>query len=227
MSDTNSMEAEATQLRIAGEWDLIEKELQRDNFWYFLTNEPAVEHNRIRFLFRLLAEADGLDLEAQPDAYAIFYHFHGRMRDDSKADREWLRIKEEFMRLEEWFEDRVLYHLIGYLVHQRVPIAELRRLSQGVTKRSLDQALRRTIFEVVIGRNMPAQLTVDATLPLLRDCLEKLEYETSPAARREILSVLLLFNIATLVQSPRSNIAKPSHPTITRRASRVVPVRGR
>lgn len=204
-AETNSLEAEAIQLRIAGEWDLIEKALQRDEFWYFLTNDPAVEHNRIRFLFKLIAEGDGLDLRSRPDAHALFYHFHGRILAGAKAEHEWLRIKEEFMRLEEWFEDRVLFHLIGYLVHVGVPIAELRRLAQGVSKSAFDRALRRRIFEVAIGGTAPAQFTFSETGQLVEEHLGSLEYGTS-ASRRDILATLLLFNLATLIQSPRSNV---------------------
>ncbi len=203
---SNSSEAEATQLRIANEWDQIEKALQRDDFWYFLTNEPGAEHNRILFLFKLLARADGEDIDSHPDTYAVFHHFNGRLIKGERADKEWLRLKEEFMRLEEWFEDRVLYHLVGYLVHKRVPIGELRHLSQNLTKSRFDQALRQKIFEVTLSRKVSPQLTAEETMPLVREYLGTLEYDQSQAARREILSILLLFNVATLVLSPASTV---------------------
>ena len=110
------------------------------------------------------------------------------------------------MRLEEWFEDRVLFHLVGYLVHERVSLGELRQLSQSLTKSSFDQALRRKIFEVAISANAPAQLTTETARSLVQARLEQLEYGGSAASRRDILSMLLLFNVATLVENPASNI---------------------
>jgi len=37
----NDTEATSTQLRIAYEWDQVEKALQSDSFWYFLSNQPG------------------------------------------------------------------------------------------------------------------------------------------------------------------------------------------
>lgn len=200
-----ALDAEATQLRIANEWDRIEKELQRDSFWCFLTNETNTATNRIRFLFRELAKADGLDVDAQVDPYAVFYHFNTRLASGANPEKEWLRVKEEFMRVQEWFEDRILFHLVGYLVHRWVPISELRKLARNVTKKHFDQALRRRIFAVTISAAMPDQLKRELVHPLVEKRLADLSYE-SPSDRSLITGILLLFNIATLVQSPRSNI---------------------
>jgi hypothetical protein len=200
-----ALEAEATQLRIANEWDQIEKELQRDSFWCFLTNETNTATNRIRFIFRELAKADGVDLDAQVDPYAVFYHFNRRLASGANPEKEWLRVKEEFMRVQEWFEDRILFHLVGYLVHRRVPISELRELASNLSKKRFDQALRRRIFAVTISSTVPDPLTRELVRPLVEKRLADLSYESS-SDRSHILGILLLFNIATLVQSPRSNI---------------------
>jgi len=43
------------QLKIAQEWDDIERTLQKDDFWYFLSNDHA-EANRIEFILKLIAD---------------------------------------------------------------------------------------------------------------------------------------------------------------------------
>ncbi|NWK76921.1 DUF262 domain-containing protein, partial [Aquitalea sp. LB_tupeE] len=48
------------QLRIAYEWDQLEKSLQNDAFWYFISNKSAPTQNRIGLLFELVAQEDGL-----------------------------------------------------------------------------------------------------------------------------------------------------------------------
>jgi Protein of unknown function DUF262/Protein of unknown function (DUF1524) len=205
-SQSDEAEAEATQLRIANEWDLIEKELQRDAFWYFLSNETGATQNRIGFLFKLLAEAEGIAPEAQDGTYAIFYVFNRRLKEGAKPEREWLRVKEEFMRLEEWFEDRVLYHIVGYLVNERVSLGELRKLAQQATKSEFDRKLRRRVFEEVIDSDIPEEFSPDAVRDKVSERLANLEYEGSQQSRQEIRSLLLLFNVATLLQSTRSNM---------------------
>ncbi len=203
-SQPDNNEAEATQLRIANEWDLIEKELQRDAFWYFLSNEPGAMQNRIGLLFKLLAEADGIPPEEQQDPYAIFYVFNRRLKESAKPESEWLKVKEEFMRLEEWFEDRVLYHIVGYLVSEKTSLGELRKLALEGTKSHFDQMLRRKVFEKIIGRT--EEFSPDSIRAKVTDRLANLEYDGSQRSRREIRSLLLLFNVATLLQSTRSNM---------------------
>lgn len=47
---------DAKQLEIATQWDIIEKELRNDNFWYFITNENAEKYStRIELVFNLMA----------------------------------------------------------------------------------------------------------------------------------------------------------------------------
>ena len=44
------------QLEIATQWDIIEKELRNDNFWYFITNEKSESYaTRIELIFNLMA----------------------------------------------------------------------------------------------------------------------------------------------------------------------------
>jgi hypothetical protein len=199
-------EAEAMQFRIANEWDLIEKELQRDPFWYFLSNEKGATQNRIGFLFKLLAQADGIPSDVEHDTYAIFYAFNHRLKGGAKPESEWLRVKEEFMRLEEWFEDRALYHMVGYLVIEGVTLGALRGLAQQGTKSEFDQRLRMRVFEEVIDSDVPDGLRPDEVRARISERLGNLEYDGSQRSRQEIRSILLLFNVATLLQSKRSNM---------------------
>ena len=57
---TIELDSGALQLRIAHEWDQLEKSLQSDSFWYFISNKVGPKHNRIGFLFDFVARAEGL-----------------------------------------------------------------------------------------------------------------------------------------------------------------------
>ena len=196
------------QQQIAHEWDSLEKALQAPPFWGFLSNDRERQQNRIGFLFELIAHSDGLPPEVLHDSYKFFYAFSKRMKEGHKPQQEWLRVKEEFMRLEEWFEDRVLYHIVGFLVNEGVDLNDLRKLSDGCTKSAFNLRLRERVFSEKIG-DVPEVGLADeeegSIRNLISERLEDLEYG-KPSANREIRSMLLLFNVATLLQDKRSNI---------------------
>lgn len=61
--------AENVRLRIAYEWDQLEKGLQSDDFWYFLSNRNPLGQNRIGFIFDLVARTEGMPDDMANDAY--------------------------------------------------------------------------------------------------------------------------------------------------------------
>lgn len=189
--------------QIAYEWDIIEKELQADDFWAFLTDQKR-EHNRIGFLFELIA--DQTRLAASDDEYNVFYSFSQKLATPGTTLRnEWLDIKREFLRLQEWFEDerRIAYHIIGFLVTQSVSLAEIRKLSisDDCTKSQFDRRLRDRVHQCVMkAPAVPPEPELRANLTAH---LEGLEYRRDS---KKIRSILLLFNIATLLENERSNM---------------------
>lgn len=197
-------DATSLQLRIAYEWDLLEKSLQSDAFWYFLSNQQGKKENRIGFLFDLAAKEDGLVEGAENDAYGVFYTFHQKLKaPQSKPEDEWGKIKKLYLLLEEWFEDRVLYHMVGFLVSQGMPISELKRLSADCTKTAFEQRLRAEIYKRVIGGQWPQSPDDQSIRGNVADRLEDLLYRSN---RQPVRSLLLLFNVATLLQNYRSNL---------------------
>ncbi len=197
-------EAQAMQLQIAFEWDQLEKALQSDAFWYFLSNERGKLQNRIGFLFDLVARSEGLPAEAVHDTYGIFYLFSQKLRAAGASPKhEWRKLKQAFLMLEEWFEDRALYHMIGFLVTEGMGINAIRELSGKCTKSEFECRLRQEIFARVIGGQPPEEMEEQSVRERVVEKLEALEYGPH---RVKIKSVLLLFNLATLLQNCRSNI---------------------
>ncbi len=97
----------------------IERRLQEDAYWFFLQNKGSALPTRIEYLFdvfiRMKREptADGL----ANDPLATFLAFQALL--DAKPDEVW-PLWQEFktltQTLEDWYEERVLYHLVGFLV---------------------------------------------------------------------------------------------------------------
>lgn len=192
------------QLRIAQEWDTIEKVLQSDQFWYFMHSGAGTPQNRIEYLFDLHARREGWQTEPG-DPYSTFHFFHRRLLEERRsADEEWLRVKQSFMSLEEWFNDRVLYHLVGFLVHEGEDIQGLQILAQGAAKRAFRARLRERIARKVGLACDWADS--DAVRKSIEEHLADLEYGRDS---RRIRAILLLFNVVTLLANPRSNLRFP------------------
>ena len=195
------------RLKISQEWDAIEKSLQSDEMWCFITMGNSSPPSRIEFLFELIAREDAIPSLSDP--FATFHYYNDRFgMAGVTAEKEWLRVKQTFMALEEWFSDRVQYHLIGFLIHDNFRLSELRKIANGATKSEFRRLLRQTVFKRLIGGAAPPQGTFDEYGSAIRTFVEGLDYEAND---KKIRSVLLLFNIATIVLNPKANVRFPFH----------------
>lgn len=202
--DPNDKDAANIRMRIAYEWDQLEKGLQADDFWYFLSNRPPSGQNRMGFIFDLVARSGGMSDEMANDAYGLFYTFNQRLKQDNATpESEWHQIKQAYYMLEEWFEDRNLYHMVGFLVSQNILIKDIRALSQDCTKSAFEQRLRSEIFRCIIPKKTFNSSDEDAIRMDIADFIESLDYESKNST---ITAALLLFNLATLLQNRQSNL---------------------
>lgn len=117
------------QQEIAMEWDVMEYALQSSEFWLFL-NEPGYEcPTRIDFIFDMICHSDLLlckddsEKEATDDykTFRYFYHYLSAQKQNGippsqAAHTIWEKVKEIFQTLQEWFDDKELYHYIGFLI---------------------------------------------------------------------------------------------------------------
>lgn len=190
-------------LRIAYEWDQIEKRLQNNSVWYFLQNADLYDANRIGLVFRLAARVEGHALNGED--YAVFSHFSDLLSAEQSAEIEWRKVKDIFMALEEWYEDRYLFHVLGFVLNQTggglSTIAELLADSQAFSKHGFSQGLRNRVYRMVLGSDLSAASPDELEEEITNLC-RTVDYANAPKVR----SLLLLFNLATLLEDPRSNI---------------------
>ena len=198
-------EREIEQIRlkkreIAGEWDQMEHEFQQDEFWYFLHNERKAYATRIDWLLDAHAQRlnASFDIEhrvvSENEPFFTFLVFQEALRQAKEAKQDtrdiiqtiWSDVKQLFMTFQEWYRDRKLYHLIGYLVTQNTSIINLHSETRLLGKKLFMRELLRRIR---------------LTLP---ESISSLDYEKSKD-KSKIRSVLLLFNIWTLLRDKKSN----------------------
>lgn len=168
------------QLEIATEWDIIEHSLQNNRFWYFLT-EKKNSTNRIEFIFDLINED-----EDNNDNYSTFRFFNRKFQIKTQeiVENNWKEIKDYYQRFNEWFNERDLYHKIGYLISiNATSIKQLYKKSSAVSKTHFKEHLDR----------------------LIRDSLKNISLEELQYGDRNVSSVLLLYNILTMLNSETDN----------------------
>jgi len=173
------------QLEIASEWDFIEYSLHNDEFWLFVNKDENEKDTRIEFLFELLV---GKPENKDDDTYT-FRKYSDKFKDHSEKEigDNWKEIKRYFQILQDWFDDRVLYHKIGYLVTIGEDIKELIKEYQSNTKES---------FLVSINEKITSKFT-----NIQLDEIEK--------GNGNIRSILLLHNIQTMLNNKKENSRFP------------------
>lgn len=132
------------QQEISSEWDKIEYSLQSDEFWLFLNKKGYDKPTRIDFILDLICEKDILKLRVNnndafgKDEYRTFRYFYTWFKKEETPNiiECWSEIKAIFQTFNEWFNDLMLYHYIGFLVEQGdKPIDILDKWIESKTKK--------------------------------------------------------------------------------------------
>lgn len=170
---------DAKQLEIATQWDIIEKELRNDNFWYFITNENAEKYaTRIELVFNLMANKQPSDKER----FRTFYYFSNEIKSEKNKADVWRKILRYYQKLKEWYENFEVYHKVGYLIAtQTITLQNLLKESAGKTKSEFQQSLDEKIAQSINFNKEYSELS----------------YETDASL---IERLLLLFNVETIRQ---------------------------
>lgn len=175
--DNNSDVTEEKQIEIATNWDIIEKELHNEEFWGFLTNKKVSGYNtRIELLFDMMANKQ----ENEKEKYYTFYFFSDKISIDNIPISDlWKEIQIYYLRLKEWFENRDIYHKVGYLVAIGVHIQTLIKKAEGKKK---------SVFLEELDEEIRQRISISA------ENLWELSYENS-SDKEKIENILLLFNV--------------------------------
>lgn len=183
---------ELKQIQISTEWDEMERKLRNPKFWYFLNSSrsKSVYDNHIDFVFDVISnkKSDSEKLHS----FLHYYKFLGENKQDLDrvVDEKWLEVKKHFHKLDEWFQDKDLYHYIGFLIeHNEINIEE----TISVANKSDKDEFAKWIFEKIKTSVKNIQL-------------DELSFDSHKA---QIRKILLLFNIETLLQTEKATFWFP------------------
>lgn len=160
---------------------MIENQLQNDKFWYFLNKQKKFV-NRIELIFDLMNEEPD-----ERDNLATFRFFSKKFRKPSNEvlSENWSEIKKYFQRFYEWFNERNLYHKIGYLIS--VEATDIKSLYEESSN------LKKSQFNELLDSKIKQSLkNVD---------FNNLQY----ADLKNVRKTLLLYNILTMLSNAKDN----------------------
>lgn len=118
-------EANMRQAEISNEWNLIEHELRKDDLWYFINNDFKNSlSSHIEFIFNIIADGNA-------KKYSTFLWFEKHIKNEipllerDNARVLWDKTKSIFAKFKSWYNNRTLYHFVGYLLINNIPVKEI------------------------------------------------------------------------------------------------------
>ena len=188
---------EVEQRLLADEFDQIERTLRQDDFWYFLAGNAPKLSSCINLLFDLMLESSEQNGKYRADEpFRTFFYFNDLINGNESKDSykeskiRWEKVREVFHVMEGWFNDSVMYNLIGY-----------HRAANGGEK--LCEIYKKFCEEK--SKNKFKKWLVD-------ECKNHIDYPDGFMQLRydenkdKVFNLLLLFNIATLNERPQEAV---------------------
>ena len=112
----NSEEKYLRQLEIGNDWDLIESDLQNNNFWRFLVNDKTEKTNRIEYIFDYISQKNNENEEYYTFEIIDKMIDNIPVEDKLNEKRFWdENVKKYYRIFKEWYNDIELYNYIGFL----------------------------------------------------------------------------------------------------------------
>lgn len=172
---------------IAKEWDSFENMLQDDTFWLFVQSDNSYDiPTRILFLLDFFLAYRSIDKETGRDC--VFRTYYKIYNEAPMSFLElWEGIKEVMSVWATWYNDVLIYHLVGYLIYtQREDLISLMGYYKFLPKSKFSQKL----FDIIKTNYFSKKRFNIEKNYLVNNCDHK----------REALPYLLLLNILTVIE---------------------------
>ena len=191
---------EARRNEIARQWDEIEFTLREDPFWYFLMGTQAQQKetkykNRILLLLEMQTGKNEIGEQVTFNAFVE--------KNEKELDESWNQIWQNYLILREWYQNRTIYHLIGFLRSRRTSKAnsQINSLLRDY-KRGTKTSFQKDKLKGFLEKWITEQTTSDKENALdLKQHIENLVKEASydETKQRDLCQdLLLLYNIAKI-----------------------------
>ena len=165
---------------IAAQWDSFERDLRQRELWSFITGKATDEATHISLLLDLLTPW------TKGSERPLFYTFES-LREEIIADPQqfWDRVVRLHSLLLGWYEDRNLYHKIGFLIAEGATLDNLVDLAHEQLQSAFNERLNERIA---------------ARMKLTEADVRALTYQSTMSGR-----CLLLMNVLTVLRGSASS----------------------
>ena len=188
---------EVEQRLLADEFDQIERTLRQDDFWYFLAGNKEKPSSCINLLFDLMLESSEQNRKYRTEEpFRTFFYFsdliNGNESEGSYKESKiiWEKVRKVFYIMEGWFNDSVMYNLIGY--HRAAKGGK--KLSE-IYKMFCEEKSKKSFKKWLVDES---KNHIDHP-----DGFMQLRYDEN---KDKVFNLLLLFNIATLNERPQEAV---------------------
>lgn len=184
------------QLEMASQWDLIEQSLQDEDFWAFLSpHQGTNKYTRIELIFDLISQ-NAHNRDEPPRHHRTFLYYAALFKQVQTGvdaplalkqliEEQWTKVLAGFQRLNEWYRDDQMYHVIGFLIsHKYKKIQQLWADAEGSKRDAF-----RIMLKKHIGDELQKIFEQDKQLKF-----EAIDYDRTNA-RPKLIALLTLFNI--------------------------------
>lgn len=202
------------KLHIAYKWDEIEKTLNNDSFWYFISNKKEKEiakRNRIELILEL-----SVDIKNN-NQYKLFKKYEEILKGKSDSEeyspeknnnslnkifyKLWNTIEECFLTLKEWYNDNEMYHYIGYLICSGKQIENIYNIRNENNDNHITNISKYVFFDITKCNKLNIS---DTDIDNMINNIENYNYYDSD--EKDIKNILLFSNIyATILKNNITN----------------------
>lgn len=216
-------ENELKQIEISKEWDAIEAKLHDEELWAFLNKKENLCPARIEYIFQAIYKRERVGNEEDfnskfgNDNYATFRYFNKKFEECGDffkkdkngftfVDNQWNEIKKNFAAYEDWYNDSVWFHYVGFLIWCGVSINTIFNEYADKPKNQFTNTLIRLIKEQLSAKAILEYSDADGLRIKTTDDKGNINYEkvTYKDTGALIRKLLLLYNIEYLVQKKES-----------------------
>lgn len=191
-------------LRIASEWDNIEHALQDDTFWSFIYGKEDGRYaTRIEFLFDVIQNKQ----QSEQNDFYTFDNYAEEIKtkvDDEKSHNPritcpekivvknlWKAVSDKFHLYKGWYDNKNLYHVIGYLRYKKRDISEIEMIYADPKIEDID-----AFFVELKAEAIKSVADVD---------IRSLNYYDTKD-HKKIYDILTLFNILSIIECEKADV---------------------
>ena len=196
----NFKESEIDKISIATLWYEMEKDLNDDSFWYFLSKDNIPRYKRINLLLILNSEIDSIN---NVQNYNLFSEYYKKMKNNSYSDI-WAKIKQIYYTLKEWYHNYEMYHYIGYLTNLGYNLKTLYKKYHNISEPNSNN---KNTNEKITIFNKKSQR--DIIKEIVKNKLKHIKInELTFSKNEDIKKILLFLEIYSAIKANESSIGK-------------------